>query len=140
MRLAVLGAHHDGAAFAAIRTELDIFNIDVISLPSICSASQSKHVGELPEAFVERMLDELTLRGPWDGALLVLSDAIRAARRPGHAGCPAERVRRILGPKVPVGTVDRVHANASKQLLAGLTMLWRLHTLALDPTAGPSRR
>lgn len=137
MRFAMLAPDHDAESLAAIRSELDLFDIELVSMPSMQGDPMRASVEEVFDELIDDMLDELTVRGPWDGVLLALTgmDCV-----PCDATGLAERVRRILGPNIPVGTVNKVDANVDRQLLAGLTMLWAVRTMAVDPTVRPRYR
>lgn len=134
MRFAMLAPGQDAESLAAIRTELDLFNVELVSVPSAPGGSVRASVEEVFDELIDDVLEELTLCGPWDGVLLELSG--RDCLPYGAAGL-AERVRRILGPNVPVGTISEAHANTTGQLLAGLTILWAVRTLAVDSQLRP---
>ncbi|OXM74162.1 MULTISPECIES: M81 family metallopeptidase [Amycolatopsis] len=74
------------------------------------------------EWLVGEMLAELQARGPWDGVLLNLHGAAVAEHLHDADGEIATRVRRVVGPDVPVGAVLDLHANVSKRLVDALTV------------------
>lgn len=74
------------------------------------------------ETLVGEMLDRLLSQGPWDGVLLALHGAAVAEHHLDADGEIATRVRRIVGPDVPVGAVLDMHANISQRLIDALTV------------------
>ncbi|MDX2973352.1 M81 family metallopeptidase [Kribbella solani] len=71
---------------------------------------------------VDEMIGMLRDQGPWDGVLLNLHGAAVAEN---HADADAEiaaRVRAVVGPGIPIGTVLDLHANISQRLLDSLTV------------------
>jgi microcystin degradation protein MlrC len=74
------------------------------------------------ESLLGEMLAELKARGPWDGVLLNIHGAAVAEHVHDADGEIAERVRRIVGPDVPVGAVLDLHANVSQRLVDALTV------------------
>ncbi|PXY19442.1 M81 family metallopeptidase [Prauserella muralis] len=74
------------------------------------------------DALVGEMTGELTRQGPWDGVLLNIHGAAVAERHRDADGEIARRVRRVVGPDVPVGAVLDLHANVSAQLVDALTV------------------
>lgn len=74
------------------------------------------------EDLAGEMLDELSTRGPWDGVMLNIHGAAVAEHLMDADGELAARVRRVVGPDVPVGAVLDLHANASQELIDALTV------------------
>lgn len=74
------------------------------------------------ESLAGEMLVQLSALGPWDGVLLNIHGAAVAEHLPDVDGEIAARVRRIVGPDVPVGAVLDMHANVSPELIAALTV------------------
>ncbi|MPY98490.1 MAG: hypothetical protein GEU97_10930 [Actinophytocola sp.] len=136
MRFALLAPCHDTASLAPTLTTFDPDEVEVVVLPSRRDGHVPCDDGVMSQSTTDDMLDELAWRGPWDGVLVVL-DASAGEDRPA-ARQVAQRVRRILGPDVPVGTVDDARADIADQLSEGLTVLRTLRTIALDPAAGPA--
>ncbi|TDD70750.1 M81 family peptidase [Jiangella aurantiaca] len=68
------------------------------------------------------MLGELANGGPWDGVLLNLHGAAVAEHLADADAELARRVRAVVGPGVPVGTVLDLHGNASPALVDALTV------------------
>lgn len=136
MRFALLAPCHDTASLTPTRTTFDPNEVEVVVLPSRRDGHVPCGDGIVPRSTTDDMLDELAWRAPWDGVLVVLS-ASDGEDEP-TARQVAQRVRRILGPAVPVGTIDDVRADIADQLSDGLTVLRTLRTIALDPAAGPA--
>lgn len=128
MRFALLARHQDASSLAPIRAELALFDIDVVSVGAW--RRSSARGGEVIASVADEVLDELMTCGPWDGVLLACD-----GDDPG-AGF-ATRIRRVLGPNIPVATVNDAHANAAGQLRDSLTVLWAMRTLAMEPPARP---
>ncbi|MFB9726545.1 M81 family metallopeptidase [Haloechinothrix salitolerans] len=108
----------------------------VVVLPSRHDGRAPCEDGFVPRDVTDDMLDELALRGPWDGVLVILDGQ---SARDGHDSAArrmGKRVRHILGPDVPVGTVDNVHTDIADQLSEGLVVLSALRRIALGPAAG----
>lgn len=137
MRFAMLAPDQDADSLAAIRSELDLFNVELVSMPWAQWDPLRSWVDESFDDLIDEMLDELTLHGPWDGVLLALSGS---EGQPGKTAGLTDRMRRILGPNVPVGMVNKAHVNAYRQLLDSLTMLWAVRTMAVHPTVRPGKR
>lgn len=135
MRFALLTRHEEGHSLAPILAELALFNIEVVPI----RATRRPDLGSEAELFAAvavDMLDQLTLHGPWDGVVLALNGGEHPSGGPaGLAG----RVRRILGPNIPVATLNDVRGNASRQLLDSLTVMWAVRTMAVDPAARRGR-
>lgn len=74
------------------------------------------------EALVGEMIDELAKQGPWDGVLLALHGAAVAEHIPDADGEIAARVRKAVGPTMPVGAALDMHANISQRLIDALTI------------------
>lgn len=134
MRFALLAPCHDTASLTPTRTAFGPGEAEVVVLPSRADGHAPCGDGAVPPSMTDDMLDELAWRAPWDGVLVVLDgrEGESAARQ------VAQRVRRILGPDVPVGTVDDARADIADQLSESLTVLWALRTIVLDPAAGPT--
>ncbi len=73
------------------------------------------------ERIVGEMLDMLRDRGPWDGVLLALHGAAVSEEYPDADGEIAARVRRIVGPDVPIGLAIDMHANISRKMVDNVT-------------------
>lgn len=129
MRFALLARHQEASSLAPIRAELALFDIEVVSVGAR-HRPPARGGGEVIASVADEVLDELMTCGPWDGVLLACD-----GDDPG-AGL-ATRVRRVLGPNIPVATVNDAHANAAAQLRDSLTVLWAMRTLAMDPPARP---
>lgn len=129
MRFALLARQQDASTLAPIRAELALFDIEVVSIGAR-HRPPARGGGEVIASVADEVLDELMMCGPWDGVLL--------AGDGGESGAvPSSRVRHVLGPNIPVATVNDAHANATRQLLDSLTVLWAMRTLAVDPPAHP---
>ncbi|MPY80889.1 MAG: hypothetical protein GEV04_21115 [Actinophytocola sp.] len=131
MRFAMLAPCHDTGSHTPTHTAFDPDEVEVVVLPRRHDGRAPCEDGFVPQRVADDMLDELAMRGPWDGVLVVID------RPPGGDGSAArqvaKRVRRILGPDVPVGTVDDARTDIADQLSEGLTVLWALRSIALDP-------
>lgn len=78
--------------------------------------------GDAFETLVDEMLDSLAASGPWDGVLLALHGAAVAEHILDADGEIATRVRRLVGPDVPIGATLDLHANISQRLIDALTV------------------
>ncbi|MDQ3702308.1 MAG: M81 family metallopeptidase [Chloroflexota bacterium] len=74
------------------------------------------------ERIVGEMLQLLEAGGPWDGVLLAQHGAAVAAGFPDADGEVAARVRRALGPDVPVGMSLDMHGNLTQEMIANTTV------------------
>lgn len=74
------------------------------------------------EALVDEMLEQLLRHGPWDGVFLALHGAAVAEHLLDADAEIATRIRRIVGPDIPVGASLDMHANISQQLVDALTV------------------
>lgn len=71
---------------------------------------------------VDEMIELLRDRGAWDGVLLNLHGAAVAEHCLDVDAEIATRVRAVVGPDVPVGSVLDMHANLTQRLLDALTI------------------
>lgn len=148
MRFAMLAPCHDPGSLIPAHTAFDPGNAEVVVLPSRHDGHAPCDDGGVPRRVTDDMLDELALRGPWDGVLVILGDGAdrdgpdgdgSADHEPESAARQvAQRARRILGPDIPVGTVNDARADIADQLSESLTVLWTLRSIAIDPAAGPT--
>lgn len=140
MRFAILAPCHDARSLTPVRAASDPTDVDVVLLPSRQHDHDDEAQCQAAAASAETiddMLGELAWYGPWDGVLVVLGGTRRrGGRRSDDAKLLARRVRRILGPDVPVGTVDDAHHDIAAQLGDGLNVLRTLRAIAVDPAAG----
>lgn len=60
--------------------------------------------------------------GPWDGVLLALHGAAVSAEFPDADGEVVRRVRAAVGPDVPIGMTNDMHANLSPAMIEGTTV------------------
>ncbi|WP_034268588.1 hypothetical protein [Haloechinothrix halophila] len=147
MRFAMLAPCHDTGSLIPVDTAFDPGDGEVVVLPSRHDGHAPCGDGGVPRRVTDDMLDELTLRGPWDGVLVILGGPDRDVPdgdRSAHHGPDstarqvAQRVRRILGPDVPVGTVDDARTDIADQLSESLAVLWTLRSIAIGPATGPT--
>ena len=73
------------------------------------------------ERITGEMLHLLEARGPWDGVLLALHGAAVSEDFPDADGELASRVRRLVGPELPVGLAIDMHANISRKMIDNVT-------------------
>lgn len=82
-------------------------------------------MGPLPaetyEALLDQVLDAIRGAGPLDGLFLYLHGAMVSERYPDADGELCARVRRLLGPGVPIMTTPDVHANMSQAMVEHTT-------------------
>jgi microcystin degradation protein MlrC len=80
------------------------------------------------------MLDLLRARGPWDGILLAQHGAAVSQSFPDLDGELTARVRRLVGPAVPIGLALDLHANISPRMVeqSTVTTVYRTNP-HLDP-------
>lgn len=109
------------------RTDLDLFNIELVGLQSVSASADGVTVDG-----VEAVLTVLAFEGPWDGVFVSCAEAGRMADAAERLKLFSARIRRVLGPNVPVAVVDRVGLNAVQQLFDGVMRLWLLRAVALD--------
>lgn len=116
------------------RADLDLFNIELVRLEPLAVTASMEPKGAVAD-YLESVLNVLAFEGPWDGVLLSCADEDRSDELVA-AGVwlrqLASRVRRILGPNVPVGVLDHVAVDASQQLFDGVMRLWLMRAVALD--------
>lgn len=74
------------------------------------------------ERIVGEMLERLGEAGPWDGVLLAQHGAAVADGFPDADGEVAARVRRAVGPDVPVGMSLDMHGNLTERMVASTTV------------------
>lgn len=148
MRFAMLAPCHDTGSLIPVHAAFAPGDAEVVVLPSRHDGHVPCGDGGVPRGVTDDMLDELALRGPWDGVLVILGDGSdrdgpdrdesAGHRSESAARQVAQRVRRILGPDVPVGSVDDARTDIADQLSESLTVLWALRSIAIDPATGPA--
>ena len=69
------------------------------------------------------MLQLLKDNGPWDGVLLAQHGAAVSDEFPDADGEVAQRVRKLVGPNVPIGMALDLHANLSQKMLNNSTAM-----------------
>ncbi|WP_199433244.1 M81 family metallopeptidase [Qaidamihabitans albus] len=107
-----------GGFLAAAET----FGVEVVPLVFAFVTPGGPVTADAFETIVGEMLGRLAEEGPWDGVLLNVHGAAVAEHFPDADGEIAARVRRVVGPGVPVGAVLDMHANVSRKLLDALTV------------------
>lgn len=73
-----------------------------------------------PEAIthiLDRIIQLLKDKGPWDAVLLPQHGAAVSETYPDADGELIRRVREVVGPKVPIGVALDMHANVSRQMI-----------------------
>ena len=89
-----------------------------------CEAQPSAPMGQRDyEELRDEILDDLKADMPVDMVLLMLHGAHVAQGYDDCEGDIAERVRAIVGPKVPIGIELDLHANVTRKMLANATAL-----------------
>jgi microcystin degradation protein MlrC len=89
-----------------------------------CEAQPSAPMAQADyEALRDEILDDLRQSMPVDMVLLMLHGAHVAQGYDDCEGDIAERVRAIVGPKVPVGIELDLHANVTRKMMANATAL-----------------
>lgn len=125
MRFAMLAPCHEARSLTPALADFDP-GIELMVLPT-------RHDHRVPQGaagLLDHLLDELAWYGPWDGALVVLDHAASDTGCLSDARQLADRARRILGPGIPVGTLDDARHDIAAQLSDGLTVLRTLRTMA----------
>ena len=89
------------------------------------------------EALVGRMLTLLDDGGPWDAVLLALHGAAVSEAYRDADGEILERVKRLVGPDVPIGVALDMHANISARMVQSVTVI---NTYMTNPHLDPRRR
>ncbi len=74
------------------------------------------------ERIVGEMLERLGQAGPWDGVLLAQHERAVADGFPDADGEVSARVRRAVGPDVPVGMSLDMHGSLSERMVANTTV------------------
>lgn len=72
---------------------------------------------EAIETLMQRVLDAIREGGPWDGILLPQHGAAVSVPFPDADGELLQRVRALVGPKVPIGMALDMHANVSPAMV-----------------------
>jgi microcystin degradation protein MlrC len=80
------------------------------------------------ETILSEMLAALASAGPVDAVLLALHGSLVAANEPDVEGCLLERVRRLIGPGVPVVATLDLHANITPRMVGAADALVLFHT------------
>ena len=92
---------------------------------------------EAYETLVGRMLAALKQNGPWDAVLLALHGA---AVSEGHRDADGEIIRRVreaVGGQIPIGVALDMHANVSRRMFDGATVI---NTYMTNPHVDPRSR
>jgi len=74
------------------------------------------------ETIVGEIVERIRAGGPWDGVLLALHGAAVSEVYPDADAEVVRRVRAAVGPDVPIGMTNDMHANLSPQMVAGTTV------------------
>lgn len=125
MRFAMLAPCHKARSLTPALADFDP-GIELMVLP----ARHDHRVSRDATGLLDHLLDELAWCGPWDGALVVLDYTPSDTGGLSDARQLANRVRRILGPGIPVGTLDDASHDIAAQLSDGLRVLRTLRTMA----------
>lgn len=100
----------------------ELFGVEIVPLVFAFVNPVGAVTADAFEEIVGEMLNRLAQQGPWDGVLLNLHGAAVAEHCPDADGEIAVRVRRLVGPDVPLGTVLDLHANISVRLVEAMTV------------------
>jgi microcystin degradation protein MlrC len=74
------------------------------------------------ETIVGEIVERIEREGPWDGVLLAQHGAAVSERFRDADGEVVRRVRAVVGPDVPIGMTNDMHANVSREMIAGTTV------------------
>jgi len=133
MRFAMIAPYQGVDSLAPVRDDLDFFNVEVVTLGLPSAPDPANEAAARFDAAAERVLDDLVFSGPWDGVLVAANASACGGRFPADAVQRlARRIRHILGRQLPVGVVNDVNVDLSRQLFDGIMALWFLRVVALD--------
>lgn len=163
MRLALLGMSHETNTFSRVPATYERFNIyrgqeivrqykeshstnagfleaadrsgfEVVPLIYATTGPIGTITRDAFDRIVGEMLQLLRDNGPWDGVLLAQHGAAVSEEYPDADGEIAARVRRLVGPDVPIGMALDLHTNLSQKMIANTTatVLYRSNP-HLDP-------
>ena len=100
-----------------------------LTFPFFAQATPSGPVTtEAFETIARRLLDGLERAGPVDGVLLPLHGSMFVVDYPDSEGEIIERVRRAVGPDVPISVLLDLHANVSDRMARGANILTSYRT------------
>ena len=124
-------SHHTVAGFLEAARR---FDVEVVPLYFTNTGPIGTITADAFERIVGEMLHLLERHGPWDGVFLAQHGAAVSEEYPDADGETAARVRRLVGPQVPVGMALDLHGNLSQKMVENTTVTTCYHTNPhLDP-------
>jgi microcystin degradation protein MlrC len=120
VREQLAGTHHEVGGFFEQLPHEDIEPVPVFAAWALPSGVIDQTAAE---ELTRRLTDALQSVGRLDGMLIAAHGAAVAAREPDFDGCWLTRLRRLVGPRLPlIGTLD-LHANLSARMVAAANAL-----------------
>jgi microcystin degradation protein MlrC len=122
------GGHHTLSGFIEAAETLDFELVPLIF-------ATTGPIGLITKDAFDRIVGEMLERGgPWDGVLLANHGAAVSEEYPDVDGEVAARVRRLVGPNVPIGMALDLHGNLSQTAVDNTTAITFYRTNPhLDP-------
>ena len=125
----ILRGEEIGVAYATSLTDVagflaagDAFGVTVEPLLFTYANPSGTITTEAFETIVGEIVDLVRRGGPWDGVLLAQHGAAVSESFPDADGEVVRRVRAVVGPDVPIGMTNDMHANLSPAMIEGTTV------------------
>jgi microcystin degradation protein MlrC len=118
----IVARHRDAhSKIAGYLQGAGLYGYSAVPLFVASAAPMGPLTADTYEALVGEVLDAIQAAGPLDGLFLYLHGAMVSERYPDGDGEMCARVRRLLGPDVPIMTTPDIHANMSQQMVEHTT-------------------
>jgi microcystin degradation protein MlrC len=113
------GAHSTVTGFLEVGQER---GLDLVPLLKAQTGPIGMIAADAFDRIVGEMLDLIETQGPWDAVLLANHGAAVSEQYPDVDGEIAARVRRIVGPDVPIGMAMDLHGNITRRMVEQTTV------------------
>ncbi len=120
----IIQKHRDSLdTIAGFLEAAEIYNVDMVPLLYTWAEPFGTITKDAFERIVGEMLQLLKDNGPWDGVLLAQHGAAVSDEFLDADGEVAQRVRKLVGPTIPIGMALDLHANLSQKMLDNSTAI-----------------
>jgi microcystin degradation protein MlrC len=118
----IVARHRDAhSKIAGYLQGAELYGYSAVPLFVAGAAPMAPLTADTYETLVGEVLDAIRAAGPLDGLFLYLHGAMVSEQYPDADGEMCARVRRLLGPDVPIMTTPDIHANMSQPMVEHTT-------------------
>ncbi len=118
----IVARHRDAhSKIAGYLQGAELYGYSAVPLFVAGAAPMGPLTAETYETLIDKVLDAIRNAGPLDGLFLYLHGAMVSEQYPDADGEMCARVRRLLGPNVPIMTTPDIHANMSQRMVEHTT-------------------